>query len=627
MTNYNLSSGAIEAIINGQNFDKPVLQVISSKKITTQGSNADRYRLLLSDGVVSYSHAMLATQLNSLMESGELDNLAVVQVDKFLCNTIQGDRRVLIILDLHVLHKGSQVGQRLGNPQQYKAGAVQGTESEHNSAQCPPQMPKQEGVGQSFIGSVSEKQVNNNVQKVTNAGNVNGAPKGNYSLKANTPGGTPGGSTKVHKIDSLTPYQNRWRIRARVTQKSGIRTWSNSRGEGKLFSVTLTDDSAEIRATGFNDAVDKFYDLLEVNKVYYFSKASLKTANKQYTTVQNDYEMTFNADTMIEPCDDDSSLPTMNFNFVKINELDSKAPNSLVDVIGVVKTCGDVSTIIGKQSKKEITKRDLQLVDQSGMSVNMTLWGADAQQFDGSGNPVLAVKGAKVSDYGGRSLSAMASSQIIHNPDLREGHMLKGWFEHDGHNMDFQGFRNDGMGGGGGGSTNWKSFAEIKSENIGADKPEYFTTKATVLFLRKENCMYQACPTESCNKKVVDQGNGMYRCEKWAREFPNYKWRMILSANLGDYSDNQWVTCFQESAEAMLGVSADDLGSLKDSNESAFDQVFQDALFKSYIFKLRAKVETYNDESRLKTVTMNAGTIDFKEQSQRLIEEIKRLQM
>lgn len=47
------------------------------------------------------------------------------------------------------------------------------------------------------------------------------------------------------------------------------------------------------------------------------------------------------------------------------------------DVIGVVKNCGDVTTIIGKQSQKEITKRDLQIVDQSGMSVNLTLWGAD----------------------------------------------------------------------------------------------------------------------------------------------------------------------------------------------------------------------------------------------------------
>ena len=48
-----------------------------------------------------------------------------------------------------------------------------------------------------------------------------------------------------------------------------------------------------------------------------------------------------------------------------------------VDVIGVVKNCGEISTIIGKQSQKEITKRDLQIVDQSGMSVNVTLWGVD----------------------------------------------------------------------------------------------------------------------------------------------------------------------------------------------------------------------------------------------------------
>ena len=34
-----------------------------------------------------------------------------------------------------------------------------------------------------------------------------------------------------------------------------------------------------------------------------------------------------------------------------------------------------------------------------------------------------------------------------------------------------------------------------------------------------------------CNKKLVDQGNGMWRCEKCSREFPNYKWRMILQVS------------------------------------------------------------------------------------------------
>lgn len=43
--------------------------------------------------------------------------------------------------------------------------------------------------------------------------------------------------------------------------------------------------------------------------------------------------------------------------------------------------------------------------------------------------------------------------------------------------------------------------------------------------------MYQACPTQDCNKKVIDQQNGLYRCEKCDREFPNFKYRMILSVS------------------------------------------------------------------------------------------------
>ena len=57
----------------------------------------------------------------------------------------------------------------------------------------------------------------------------------------------------------------RWTIKARVTSKTDIRHWSNARGEGKLFSMDLIDESAEIRCTGFKEQCDKFYDLLEVS--------------------------------------------------------------------------------------------------------------------------------------------------------------------------------------------------------------------------------------------------------------------------------------------------------------------------------------------------------------------------
>ena len=63
----------------------------------------------------------------------------------------------------------------------------------------------------------------------------------------------------------------------------------------------------------------------------------------------------------------------------------------------------------------------------------------------------------------------------------------------------------------------WFSVSQILCQIVSHHKVGYFFTP------------FQACPTEACNKKVVDQGNGMYRCEKCAREFPNYKWRMILS--------------------------------------------------------------------------------------------------
>lgn len=57
---------------------------------------------------------------------------------------------------------------------------------------------------------------------------------------------------------------------------------------------------------------------------------------------------------------------------------------------------------------------------------------------------------------------------------------------------------------------------------------DYFSCVGTIVHLRKENCMYQACPSQDCNKKVIDQQNGLYRCEKCDREFPNFKYRMML---------------------------------------------------------------------------------------------------
>ena len=51
--------------------------------------------------------------------------------------------------------------------------------------------------------------------------------------------------------------------------------------------------------------------------------------------------------------------------------------------------------------------------------------------------------------------------------------------------------------------TNWLTLKEAQENQLGCgDKPDYFTTVATVLLVRSENSLYKACPTAECNKKV-----------------------------------------------------------------------------------------------------------------------------
>lgn len=516
-------------------------------------------------------------------------------------------------MELDVLKSAEAVGLKIGNPVPYNEGhGQQQVIPAPASAVSPPTSKPQQQNGSPGTGST--------VSKDYGAAKIFGKAGGTSLV--NSSGGT---QAKVVPISSLTPYQSKWTICARVTNKSQIRTWSNSRGEGKLFSIELVDESGEIRATAFNEQVDKFFPLIDVNKVYYFSKGTLKIANKQYTAVKNDYEMTFNNETSVMPCEDDHHLPTVKFEFTGIDDLESKPKDSLVDIIGVCKSYEEATKITVKSNNREVSKRNIYLMDMSGKVVSATLWGEDADKFDGSRQPVMAIKGARVSDFGGRSLSVLSSSTVMVNPDMPEAYKLRGWFDSEGQNLDAVSISDLKSGGLAGGNTNWKTLYEVKSENLGqGDKADYFSSVATVVFLRKENCMYQACPTQDCNKKVIDQQNGLYRCEKCDREFPSFKYRMILSVNIADFQENQWVTCFQESAEAILGQSAAYLGELKEKNEQAFEEIFQNANFRSFVFRIRVKLETYNDESRIKATVMDVKPVNYREYGKRLIMSIRR---
>lgn len=143
----------------------------------------------------------------------------------------------------------------------------------------------------------------------------------------------------------------------------------------------------------FNEAAKKFFEKFELGKVYYISKGSLRVANKQFKTVQNDYEMNLNENSEVEEAINEAAfVPETKFNFVPVDmlgphvngkELVGKQTLSgsviyvcfylliysflpyISDVIGVVQSVSPTMSIRRKSNNESIPKRDITIADET----------------------------------------------------------------------------------------------------------------------------------------------------------------------------------------------------------------------------------------------------------------------
>lgn len=132
-----------------------------------------------------------------------------------------------------------------------------------------------------------------------------------------------------------------------MSSKGDVRHYKNAKGEGQLFSITLSDDSGDIRGTAFGDSVTTHYDNLSVGQTYFVSKAMVKIANKQWSNVDNDYEMSFDANTMFVPCEGDNV--GMKYKFVELSKLGEMNVGAFVDLLVVVKEVSESQPIMSKK--------------------------------------------------------------------------------------------------------------------------------------------------------------------------------------------------------------------------------------------------------------------------------------
>lgn len=407
-------------------------------------------------------------------------------------------------------------------------------------------------------------------------------------------------------IESVSPFVHKWTILARASKKSDVRTFSRNQTDekGRLFNCIFTDETGDISATAFGDRVDEFYDKIVDGQQYYLTGLDVRKANAKFNSTSHDFELMFSRDSKVEPAGDAQiSLPTVFFKFVpSIAELAKIPIDSTVDVAGVALRVNDVQTITSRSSNIPYTKRDIVLADDSGAEITLTLWGVEAEEFNSPVGTVVAVKGARLGEFRGRTLSATRSAQVVLDPDEKTAHKLKGWWKAtSGTDVKFQPVADVSSGS----RAPRLTINGIVSERHGMSaNAEFFEVKARVATIYSRNVAYPSCTNGDCRKKVVDTGAG-WRCEKCDVTISEPRYRYMLTFVVSDATCEDTglqVSVFDEVGHILYGDRALEFQTLLDNGGDGFNAPLSTALKciqgEEFIWNVKGSLDVYMGQER-----------------------------
>lgn len=620
-----LTKGDFVAIFtNQQRYQDPangVYQVINIRKADPSKPNK-KFLIMISDGVYHMKALFKADAIPKLhsMNIDRGDIIKTLRVEPLL---IKEKKLVLVIEDFDMVQSGAEV---VDSNTQFLDSVLANRLNEVIAARKDPNSPFPQQQQQ--VDSSSNVNGNGTLgmpSSTTAIGNATTSHNNKFNDSASQK------SRAIFAIEQLSPYQNVWTIKARVSYKGDIKTWHNQRGEGKLLNVNFLDTSGEIRATAFNDNATAFNEILQEGKVYYVSKARLQPAKPQFTNLSHPYELNLDRETVIEESFDENNVPKTHFNFIKLDNIQSQENNSNVDVLGIIQTVNPHFELTSRAGKK-FDRRDIQIVDDSGFAISVGLWNQQALDFNLPEGSVVAIKGVRVSDFGGKSLSMGFNSTLIANPEIPEAYKLKGWYDQQGKDQDFTSLKQD-AGAGTMSAANLAKFisqritiARAEAENLGKnERGDFFSVKAAISFMKVDNFAYPACSNENCNKKVIEQPDGTWRCEKCDINNPSPRWRYILTISIIDETGNLWLTLFDDQAKQLLGVDANTLMSLKENDPDEFTRTTQNVQMNQYDFRIRAREDNYNDQTRIRYTVANLHKLNFKAEADYLADELTKV--
>jgi replication factor A1 len=163
---------------------------------------------------------------------------------------------------------------------------------------------------------------------------------------------------------------------------------------------------------------------------------------------------------------------------------------------------------------------------------------------------MIAIKAGRISDFNRRSISTTFTSQLSINPDIKESHDLKTWFEKEGTTLKSHSLSTHGASGGH--PSVQKTIVDIEKEGLGRDHqhPDYILVEASITSIKRDDCWYTACPllfnNRQCNKKVTTTEEGQWHCQRCNQTISECDYRYMFHFTIEDHTGTTNVIAFQE---------------------------------------------------------------------------------
>lgn len=114
-----LTKGALGHMLSGTKIEDAVVQLLACYRDSNSMDSGRSCGVILSDGLYySYRCCIIICPFAIEFQENVFDRYCLLKIPKYLLNEVQ-DRPVIVLHDLKLLVRGSEVGDRLGAPVQF----------------------------------------------------------------------------------------------------------------------------------------------------------------------------------------------------------------------------------------------------------------------------------------------------------------------------------------------------------------------------------------------------------------------------------------------------------------------------------------------------------------------------